>query len=385
MESVSPDTRWSWVEVDLGALARNARAFRQQIRPGAQMMCVIKADAYGHGAARCAATLARFGADQFAVATVMEGVELRRAGIELPILVLSEPPLGAIDLLLQNRIMPTVYTEEFAWAYGERASTLGLVGDYHLAIDTGMTRIGVAPADVLEFCHAIDFHAGLRRAGTFTHFATADVRSDWDFQMASQGFAEVVREMRDAGVETGIVHCDNTPGTVLHPEVHNDMTRVGIGLYGLHASDATRDRIQLDPVMSVRARVTRVVEPEVGTPVGYGATYRVPRPHTQIATFPIGYADGLARVLSNRMDVLCRGMRFRQVGRICMDQTMFAVSVNSARGYRPVAPIKMGDVVTIVGRDGDEAITMDQMAAMRDTINYEVACGFGMRLEKVYV
>ena len=377
--------RWAWVEVDLAALRRNAKAYRAQIRPGTKMMAVIKADAYGHGAVACAKTLRSAGADQFAVATVAEGVELRKAGFDAPILILSQPPVGCVGTLVEYDLMPSVYEVDFALALGEAAAAEGKVAKYHLALDTGMTRIGVRRGDVLEVRRAIDFHRGIECAGTFTHFATADVIDDWDFALQLNRFQEAVQAIRDAGLETGLVHCDNTPGTILHRECQFDMCRVGIGLYGLQPAETTAPRIQLEPVMSVRARVTRAVYPEVGDGVGYGLTWRVPKRNMQVATVPIGYADGLSRILSNNMDVLVDGMRCRQVGRICMDQFMFAVDVNAARSYHPGRPVTEGDIVTVIGRDGDEEITIDEMAAIQGTINYEVACGFGMRLEKIYV
>lgn len=381
---VSPQDRWSWVEVNLAALRRNTAAFRRQIARGVQMMCVVKADAYGHGAVACAKTMHAAGADQFAVATVAEGVALRRAGISWPILVLSEPPVDCVGTLVEYDLMPAVYTADFALALGEAAAAANRVARYHLAVDTGMTRIGVRRSDALELRRTIDFHRGLECAGTFTHFATADVLDDWDFALQLNRFQEVVGALRGAGLECGLVHCDNTPGTILHPECHFDMCRVGIGLYGLHPAEATMPRIQLEPVMSVRGRVTRAIYPSVGDGVGYGMTYRVPKQNIQIATVPIGYADGLARELSNSMDVIVGGGRCRQVGSICMDQFMFAVDVNSARAYRPSRPVEYGDVVTLIGADGDELIGADEMAGLRNTINYEVVCDFGMRLEKIY-
>ncbi len=380
----SPSTRWSWVEVNLGALRRNTAAFRRQLGRSVKMMCVIKADAYGHGAVPCAKAMHAAGADQFAVATVNEGVALREAGIGWPILVLSEPPVDCVDTLVAYDLMPAVYTADFALALGEAAAAQGRVAGYHLAIDTGMTRIGVRRQDAVELRRTIDFHRGLECAGTFTHFATADTLDDWDFALQLNRFREAVEALRGAGLDTGLVHCDNTPGTILHPECHFDMCRVGIGLYGLHPAEATRPRIDLEPVMSVRGRVVRVVYPDVGDGVSYGLTYRVPRKNIQIATVPIGYADGLARELSNGMEVLVNGCRCRQVGNICMDQFMFAVDVNSARSYRPNGPVEYGDVVTLIGSDGDERIGADEMARLRGTINYEVVCDFGMRLEKIY-
>ncbi|WP_293846999.1 alanine racemase [uncultured Parolsenella sp.] len=380
-----PDTRWSWVEIDKGALRRNTRAFKEKLEPGVRMMAVVKADAYGHGAVECVKVMHAAGADQFAVATVEEGLELRHAGVTWPILILSEPPMECVQTLIENDIMPSVYTPEFALAYGECAAAFDKVGKYHLAIETGMTRIGVGWKDALEFRRSIDFHRGLSCAGTFTHFATAEVPNDWTFGLQYRRFTEAVAEMRAAGVDCGLVHCDNTPATVLHPETHLDMCRVGVGLYGMQPAESTRPHISLDPVMSVRARVTRVVYPPVGSGVGYGQTYSVARQNVQIATFPIGYADGLARSLSGKMDVLVHGTRCPQVGNICMDQSMFAVDVNTTRAARPMDEVHYGDLVTVMGADGDERITAEEIAGLRGTINYEVTCNFGARLEKVYI
>jgi len=380
-----PTDRWAWVEIDLNAIRKNTRAIKALLRRGTKLMCAVKADGYGHGAIECTKAMKSAGADQFAVATVAEGVELRQAGIEWPILMLNQAPEGAIQTLVDYDIMPSVYTSEFALAYGECSAAAGKVGKYHLALDTGMTRIGVLPEDAIEFRHTIDFHRGLQCAGTFTHFATADVIRDWDFGQQARRFTQTVDALRDAGCDVGLVHCDNTPGTILHPELHNDMCRAGIGLYGLQPAETTRSLIDLEPVMSVRARVTRAIYPAVGEGVSYGLNYRVPTPHVQVATIPLGYADGLARTLSSRMDVLVHGRRARQVGNICMDQCMFAVDTNPVRSYRRAEPVAEGDLVTIIGRDGGECITADEMAGLRGTINYEVTCDFGLRLEKVYV
>ena len=383
--SAYPQDRWAWIEIDLSAVRHNVKAFKAQLNRGVKMMCVVKADAYGHGAAQCAKAMQSVGADQFAVATVDEGVELRCSGIDNPILVLSEPPVTSIPDLVRFDIMPSVYTVDFALAYGEASAAANKVGRYHLAIDTGMTRIGVRREDLLEVRGSIDFHRGLECAGTFTHFATADVLDNWDFDLQVNRFIEAVTTLKNAGYELGLVHADNTPGTVLHKDIQFDMVRVGIGLYGLHPSKLTIPRIDLQPVMSVRGRVTRVVYPAVGDGVSYGMTWRVPRNNIQVATVPIGYADGLARCLSNRMDVLTRGDRVRQVGNICMDQFMIAVDTAGTHANKPAHEIRHGDVVTLIGKDGDLEITADEMADLRETINYEVVCNFGARLDKVYI
>lgn len=380
--SKEPATRWAWVEIDQGALRRNTRAFKNLLGYGKRLCCVVKADAYGHGAVQCAKIMHATGADMFAVATVSEGVQLREGGIKSPILVLNEPPIDACDTLLEYQIMPSVYSSEFALVYGERAVEMGCVGKYHMAIETGMNRIGVHFTDVLEFRREIDFHRGIECDGVFTHFATADDPDGWDYRLQCTRFSEAVAAMKDAGFECGIVHCSNTPASMLDHSMQFDMIRAGIGLYGLQPCEKSASIMPLEPVMSVRARVTRTIHPAMGEGVGYGFTFRVPRARVQVCTIPIGYADGLSRTLSNKMDVLYRGQRIRQVGNICMDQCMVAIQQTPAR-QMPEAEV--GDLITIVGKDGDAVITMDEMARLRGTINYEVACGFGMRLEKVYI
>ena len=372
--SAYPQDRWAWIEIDLSAVRHNVKAFKAQLNRGVKMMCVVKADAYGHGAAQCAKAMQSVGADQFAVATVDEGVELRCSGIDNPILVLSEPPVTSIPDLVRFDIMPSVYTVDFALAYGEASAAANKVGRYHLAIDTGMTRIGVRREDLLEVRGSIDFHRGLECAGTFTHFATADVLDNWDFDLQVNRFIEAVTALKNAGYELGLVHADNTPGTVLHKDIQFDMVRVGIGLYGLHPSKLTIPRIDLQPVMSVRGRVTRVVYPAVGDGVSYGMTWRVPRNNIQVATVPIGYADGLARCLSNRMDVLTRGDRVRQVGNICMDQFMIDVSHTEAEVFQEV---------TLLGQEGEEEISLYDWEEW-GVFSYEFLCNLGNRVPRVY-
>lgn len=210
-------TRWSWVEIDRGALRRNTRAYKNLLNPRQRLCCVVKADAYGHGAVECAKIMYSAGADMFAVATVNEGVELRQGGITKPILILSEPPIEAIPTLLEFDIMPSVYTSDFALAYGECAVAAGKVGKYHLAIETGMNRIGVHYTQVLDFVRGIDFHRGIQCDGVFTHFATADEPSGWDYKLQCQRFTEAVQAIKDAGFECGTVHCANTPSSMLDP------------------------------------------------------------------------------------------------------------------------------------------------------------------------
>lgn len=389
-KDVAPQDRWAWVEIDKQALRKNVLTIKSLLKPETKLMAVVKADAYGHGAVECAKVMKDAGASMFGVATVEEGKELREAGLTSPILVLSQPPLTAIEDLVFYNLTPALFEFDFALAYGEAAAAAEKPGKYHLVIDSGMTRTGVKPDAVLDLLRRLDFHRGLVCEGTFTHFATADLMQDWDFELQKKHFEETVSEMREAGFNPGLVHSGNTPATILHPESQYDMVRVGIGMYGLHPSLATKKKFdaigaRLDPVMSVRAKIVRVVEPEVGTGVSYGMTYRVSRSNIQIATIPVGYADGYRRAFSNEVEVLAGGQRHHQVGNICMDQAMFAVEVNQARTYDPKSPVEEGQVVTLMGKDGFQEITADDLARVAKTINYEITCDFGLRLKKVYV
>ena len=237
--------------------------------------------------------------------------------------------------------------------------------------------------EVVEFLSQVSFHRALDLVGTFTHFATADSVETLDFQIQTKRFIEAIAAMRAAGVDPGIVHAANTAAAIRYPDVHFDMVRLGVGLYGLHPSQATRTMIDLKPVMSVHARITDVRTVPMSEGVSYGMNYRSPG-SVKVCTVPVGYADGLRRGLSGRTDVIMQGQRCRQVGNICMDQCMFEVDLRVYGNRRRLDP-QIGDEVLLVGRGGDSVITLDDMANTLGTINYEVACGFGLRMTKVYV
>jgi len=377
------DLRWSWVEIDTKAIEHNVREFKKRIGARVRMMAVVKADAYGHGAIEVARVALANGASWLGVATVREGVELRQAGIEEPILILSEPPIGSIGLIVENRLVPAVHSLEFALELGEAAAARGTVADYHLCVNTGMNRVGVWFADVAEFVNLINFHVGLNLSGTFTHFATSDEANDYTFRLQLRRFNEAVEKIRYTGVRPGLVHCANTAATIRYPESYFDMVRVGIGIYGLHPSPVTRRMIELWPAMSVHARLTAVKDVPVGEGVSYGLTYRSPG-NVKICTVPIGYADGLSRTLSNNMQVIYKSKLYPQVGNICMDQFMFEVDRRSTL-LNPAANPEVGDRIMIIGRSGDALLSLDEMADKLGTINYELACRFGLRMQRVYI
>lgn len=370
------DRRWAWAEIDLAAISHNTRVLKALTPPGTLFMAVVKADGYGHGAEQVALAALGAGADRLGVATVPEAVALRSAGIAAPIHVLSEPPETSIPEILEGRLMPTVTTRDFAVALSREAARRGVDAPFHLKLDTGMNRIGVRAEEAAEFVSSLVGLPGLSLEGTFTHFATADVPGDWDVERQLQRFRQALDDMRAEGFDPGIVHAANSPATALVPDAHFDMVRCGIALYGLHPSPATRGRLDLHPAMSVKARASLVKRVGMGEGVSYGLTYRTAAPSV-IATLPLGYADGVHRVLSNKMDILGGGRRLRQVGRVCMDQLMVEVP----RGVE----LARGDEFVLVGRQGDEAVLMDELADLAGTINYELACAFGQRLERIYL
>jgi len=367
--------RWAWAEVDLSAIQDNVRTLKALTKPGTLFMAVVKADGYGHGAVQVARAALAAGADRLGVATVDEAIALRDAGLTGPIQILSEPPETSILKLLDHDLVPTVTTREFAVALGKQALLRDSEARYHLKIDTGMHRIGVRAEDAGEFTRSLVGFPGLALEGTLTHFATADAVGDWDMQRQLERFNRAIDDMRAEGADPGIIHAANSPATMLHPGAHFDMVRCGIAIYGLHPSAATHDAAALRPAMSVKARVSFVKRIAMGDGVSYGLTWQATAP-TDIATLPLGYADGVHRVCSNEMQVLIGGKRCRQVGRVCMDQLMVEVG----RGES----VARGDEVVVVGTQGSQSILMDDLARIAGTINYEMACSFGLRLDRSY-
>lgn len=382
-EFAAPERRWAWVEIDREAIRYNLKRFRKHLGPDVRILAVVKADAYGHGAPEVARTALATGATMLGVASVDEGINLRHSGIAAPILILAEPPIEAIPLVLQHQLIPAVYNLEFALALGEMADGQGRTSPYHLKVDTGMNRVGVHYSDAGDFLRSIDFHRGLELQGVFTHFATSDGVDTYEFKRQLERFEQSLENIRYMGYNPGIVHAANTAAAIRYKQAHYDMVRLGIGMYGLHPSDVTRPLIELHPAMSVKARVNFLKSVPVGEGVSYSHTYRSPG-NVLIGTLPIGYGDGLARVLSNRMDVLVKGKRLPQVGTICMDMMMFELNQRSS-ALNPRTSIELGDEAIIVGKSGNDAITLDDMARMLNTINYELACRFGLRLDRVFV
>jgi alanine racemase len=238
-----------------------------------------------------------------------------------------------------------------------------------------MNRIGVRADDAADFVESLRGLPGLALEGVLTHFATADTPGDWEFERQLERFNAALTEFRRRGIDPGIVHAANSAATILHPEAHFDMVRCGIAIYGLHPDPSTHGRVALEPAMAVKARVTRVARLAIGEGVSYGMTWHAGAP-TTVATLPIGYADGVRRSLSNSMQVLIGGRLCRQIGRVAMDQLMVEVPRGSS--------VAVGDEAVVIGAQGDESLTIEGMAELAGTIDYEISCGLGARLAKVY-
>lgn len=368
-----PYRRPAWVEVDPSAITHNVRALKALTPPATRFMAVVKADGYGHGALTAARAALAGGADRIGVATVDEALELRGAGIRAPVLVLAEPPADSADILVREGITVAVTSREMAAALSRAATTAGSQAVCHLKVDTGMHRIGVHAEEAGDFAQWLKGLPGIVIEGVFTHFATADVPGDWEFERQVTRFRHAVDEIKGAGLRPAIVHAANSAATMLHPETHLDMARCGIAIYGLDAASSTRGVVDLRPAMSVRARVSFVKRIGLGDGVSYGLTWHASGP-TTIATLPLGYADGVHRVLSNSMEILIGGRRCQQVGRICMDQLM--VKVPAGLG------VHAGDEAVVVGTQGSESIAMGELSERAGTIDYELACGFALRMER---
>lgn len=367
--------RHALIEVDLDAIAANASAMVAAAR-GAQLCAVVKADGYGHGSVDVARAALAGGASWLAVALVEEGRLLRDAGIDAPVLVLSEPPPDAMAEALEAGLTPTLYTPEGVASAASAVATRPRVQPWrvHLKIDTGMHRVGAHPADALQVARRIVGTPGLALGGTFTHLAVADEPQRPETAEQLDRFAGVLDDLAAAGIDPGLRHAANSAGSLAHPRAHLDMVRVGIALYGIAPAPVLSGAVDLQPAMSLHAEVTMVKHLAAGDGVSYGLRYVFDRPGT-IAIVPLGYADGVPRRMGlTGGEVLIGGARRPIRGVVTMDQTIVDVT-----GGPEVAP---GDPVVLLGEQGGERITAQDWADRLDTIPYEVVCGFSKRLPR---
>ncbi|HWS87010.1 MAG TPA: alanine racemase [Pyrinomonadaceae bacterium] len=378
-DSVMAGGRPTWAEVDLDALAWNFRAVRERVGPGVKVMGVVKADAYGHGAAECARRLEAEGADWFGVATPEEGMALRRAGVSRFVLSFGGFWEGQAEACVAEGIVPVVYRLDTAAGLDAAARAAGVVADAHVKIDTGMGRLGVRYDEAAEFAEALRAFKNIRVDGLMTHFAAADEpRRDCFTTDQLSRFREAVAAFRSRGFDPTFEHMANSAAALSHPETRGNMVRPGGVLYGLWRDvlPPLADAPELRPVMSLRTRVTLLKRVHAGETLGYGCTYEAAREMT-VATVPAGYADGYARALSNRGRVIIRGEYAPVVGRVSMDLTL--VDVTGIEGVR------VGERVTLLGADGALLLPAEDLAQTAGTLSYEITCGVSARVPRRHV
>lgn len=367
----------AWVEIDLNALTHNVRGIKRLISPNTDFMAVVKADAYGHGAVSVAQTVLKAGANWLGVATIPEGIELREAGITAPILVLGATYTpDQICAIAQWELQPTLCTPQQAFVFSEILSETDWVVPVHIKLDTGMSRLGAPWQQAAEFVKLVQGLPNLRIASIYSHLATADSADQTVMRQQQARFKQAIRTISQIQPKMPRLHFANTAATLTDRELHYDMVRVGLGLYGLYPAPHLRHSCNLKPLMQVKARITQVKTIEAGTGVSYGYKFIADRP-LRIAVVGIGYADGVPRLLSNQMRVLIRGQQVQQLGAITMDQMMIDVS--------RVPNVQPGEVVTLLGRDGNYEITADDWAEAIGSISWEILCGFKHRLPRVTV
>lgn len=370
--------RRAWVEVDLAALAHNVREIRGLLAPGTDLLAVVKADAYGHGAVAVAPTLLAAGATWLGVATVLEGIELRQAGITAPILLLGVvQEAGEIDAIATWQLQPTLVSPQQARWVNQALSRCPPAQPLpvHLNFDTGMSRLGHPWQDAIAFVQAVRQRPHLRIASLYSHLANADDPDPTPTEHQHQHFSQALDQLRAASLLPDCIHFANSAATLSFPHLHYTLVRPGLALYGLYPGAHQRGLLNLRPALQLKARITQIRPLAAGSGVSYGHRFVAPHPMT-IAVVSIGYGDGVPRLLSNCLSVLVRGQRLRQLGAITMDQLILDVS------DLPTAAV--GDIVTLLGQDGPQTCGVDHWADAIGTISWEILCGLKSRLPRIY-
>lgn len=368
-----------WKEIKLDAVKNNVKNIRGLLKDGVRLLAVIKADAYGHGAVEVAKSLLfDGGADYFGVATYGEAEQLRRAGINTPVLILGAVFDDEYAELVKDDITLTVFDFDTAKKLSDTAKKLGKTAKIHIKIDTGMARIGFLPSeDAVEEIIKISKLDGIEIEGMFSHFAKADEADKMPTRVQFEKFMFIKNELLKKGIKIPICHICNSAGIIDFPEYHLDMVRSGIITYGCYPSDfVNKDALKLESAMSFKSRVVHIKTVEKGTSVSYGGTFTA-KEKMKIATVSAGYADGYSRLLSNKADVIINGVRCRVLGRVCMDQLMIDAT--------HLKNINLGDEVILFGKSGNNKVTVEETAEIMGTINYEVMCGLSRRVPGVYI
>ncbi len=368
-----PSFKRSWVEVDLSAIKENISRFAKLVGGAKHIMPAVKADAYGHGAIAISRVALDAGCERLAVATVLEGEELRVAGINSYIHILGSSLPEEIPIALEDDMTLSIHEIDAARIINDEAGKLGKIAKVHLKVDTGMGRLGILPENILFAARSIDVLPNLELEGLFMHLADA---SDEPYSLRQLSrFKEAIDSLEDVGINVPIKHATSSTGAILFKETHYDMIRPGAGIYGFHSPTWIRDLFPLSPAMSWHCVVIQVKDYPPGLSLGYNRTFTTHRP-MRIAVLPIGYADGYLREFSNHADVLINGRRAPVVGMISMDYTMADVT--------DIEGVKTGTEVTLIGRQGNEEITVEELADHAETIPYIITTCLGRRPGRCY-
>lgn len=365
--------------VNLSAIKHNLQEIRKNISHDTKLMVIIKADAYGHGAVPLAKAIGDSEyADAYGVAITEEAVELRKAGIKKPILILGYTPKEQYDLVVANDVAQTIFQYEMAKALSEEAIRQGKTAKIHIKLDTGMSRIGYPDRkESIEEIKRIAELKNLEIEGIFSHFARADERDKSSTYRQIERFNRFIEQLEKEKIFIPIKHISNTAGILEFKEANYNMVRCGIATYGIYPSDeVSKDKVRLIPAMELKTHVIYVKDVEAGVGISYGATY-VTDKKRKIATIPVGYADGYSRNLSNTGKVIIHGQYAPIVGRICMDQFMVDVS--------DIPDVKQGDLVTLLGKEQDACISAEELSAWSHSFPYELICTIGKRIPRVYI
>jgi alanine racemase len=373
---VEADDVLTWAEIDLDAIAQNAAGLKARAGGRAELMVAVKANAYGHGAVPVARAAIEGGATRLAVHRTLEGVQLRQAGIAAPILIMGYTVPAESGRVVRWNLTPTVNSKPQAEALSEAAVAQRRALPVHVKVDTGMSRYGLLPDEVLDFVRFLSGLPGLELEGLYTHHCVADLADKAFTRHQFSVYVDVVKRLEEAGFAFPLKHVSNSATTLDLPEMALDMVRCGIALYGLRPSDEVEPAIPLRPALALKSRLARVRTLPAGASISYGRTHITDRP-TRVALVPVGYGDGYHRILSNRGTVLIHGRRAPIVGRVCMDQ--FVVDVS----HIPAA--RLHDEVVLIGRQGTEHIPAEEVARWAETINYEVTTSLLPRVVRIYL
>jgi alanine racemase len=370
--------RPAYAEINLDNLIHNMREIKRLSIAETKVMAVIKADGYGHGATKIAQVLLDNGADALAVAVLDEAIELRQAGIIAPIFILGYTQPERSEEVVKYDLEQSIFSFESAEALSKAAKAQNKTVSVHVKIDTGMGRVGLQPDnESVEIIKEISNLASLKIKGIFTHFATADEINKNYTQMQFDKFNWICTKLEEQGIKIEVKHCGNSATIIDLPTMHLNMVRAGIMMYGLAPSNEVMlNKLELKQVMSLKVRITHIKEIEAGQSVSYGRRFTADK-KTMIASLPIGYADGYTRLLTGKAEALVKGQRVPVVGSICMDQCMIDVT--------GIEDVKVGDEVVLFGHQGEEYISIDEVAKKLGTINYEIVCMISRRIPRVYV